>query len=598
MKITTHPMYQEKIEMWTHYRHLIEGGEVFIDHYLQRFALREANNDWTLRRSITYNPGIVLATIREIFHPMISKLSEVHRRGGDVSYQSAMQGLDGGVDNRGHSMSVFLADHIILEMLCMGKVGVFVDSTVTGTEESQLETIGKHPYIYRYCAEDILNWVETNGILTKLLLRTQIPTYNDEGFIDNLVIGYQYFNRVSDDTIIYKLMAKDPEGKDNEVVTLTTKTLNLERIPFVTFEIPSELLRDTFKHQVAILNLASSEMFQAIKGLFSLYVEMYDPNSPSTYTRPSALTPNPGTQQLLDTDLVGASPTELLTLPTMPTPNVGANVETTLGPMRGRRVPKGLEFPQFLTPSSDPILTSLKLREAIGNEVRRLVNLTVSEIGARSQSAAAKMLDLQAFEAGLSYIGNVLQVGEQRIAEIWADYQSHSQPAKVEYPTVFNTRTVAERIEDATKLVEAAAEIPSQTAKKELHRQAIASLLTGQDLEVITKAQDEITNLDLIVDYSQLLSDIENGLVSPETSSLLRGYDTDEAEKAELARARRLALTQAAQTPRNGQQPSPGARGLKDASVDPSLEAKLEKAESQSADKSPTGKKAVRGKAV
>jgi hypothetical protein len=72
-------------------------------------------------------------------------------------YQSAVNGLDLGVDRRGNNMNAFLGMKVLTELLVMGRCGVFVDNSIV-TGETLADAQGARPYLYSYQAEDILSW--------------------------------------------------------------------------------------------------------------------------------------------------------------------------------------------------------------------------------------------------------------------------------------------------------------------------------------------------------------------------------------------------------------------------------------------------------
>ena len=59
-------------------------------------------------------------------------------------------------------------------------------------------------------------------------------------------------------------------------------------------------------------------------------------------------------------------------------------------------------------------------------------------------------MDNQGLEAGLSYIGLVLENAERQIAEHWAAYEERNplkrQIATIKYPDVYSLKTDADRV--------------------------------------------------------------------------------------------------------------------------------------------------------
>ena len=75
-------------------------------------------------------------------------------------------------------------------------------------------------------------------------------------------------------------------------------------------------------------------------------------------------------------------------------------------------------------------------------------------------------MDNSGLEAGLSYIGLVLEGAERRIADYWAAYEEKN-PAKrqlpvIEYPDRYSLKTDDDRIEEAGKLSKLMGEVPGR----------------------------------------------------------------------------------------------------------------------------------------
>ena len=93
--------------------------------------------------------------------------------------------------------------------------------------------------------------------------------------------------------------------------------------------------------------------------------------------------------------------------------------EITLGATRGRAYDIKARPPEFINPSPDPLKASMALREELVQEINRLVNLGVEALVGKMPTGT-QALDSGGLEAGLSYIGLVLEGAERKIAEFWA----------------------------------------------------------------------------------------------------------------------------------------------------------------------------------
>src|SRR5690606_20232795 len=107
----------------------------------------------------------------------------------------------------------------------------------------------------------------------------------------------------------------------------------------------------------------------------------------------------------------------------------------------GRAYALGTERPGFIHPSSEPLKASMELQRKLERDTRELVNLAVAQLG--QQSAESKQMDPAGLEAGLSFIGLVLENGERKIASHWASYEN-SKPATIKYPDRYSLKTDAD----------------------------------------------------------------------------------------------------------------------------------------------------------
>jgi len=93
-----------------------------------------------------------------------------------------------------------------------------------------------------------------------------------------------------------------------------------------------------------------------------------------------------------------------------------------------------------------------------------LVNLAVSSLAVRA-SAESKVMDNQGLEAGLSYIGLLLESAERQLCEHWAAYEervvSKREVATIKYPDRYSLKTDADRIKEATDLTKLMNSVPA-----------------------------------------------------------------------------------------------------------------------------------------
>lgn len=549
-----HPTYLGIIEYLSLYRDTMEGGDAYIENYLKKYSDFETTSDFSARKDLTYIPAVVKSAVREVIQAIFNRLVDVSRVGGGKSYTDA---VEVNIDNKNNSMTNFIGQIVLPELLTAGRVGVFIDKP-KDIGSTYADSKNVKPYIYIYYSEQIVNWkYSVDNILTKIKL--------EECYFKDDVDGFP-----SETATRTKILELIGAGDDTRVkVTVEDEEpffLDLKRIPFVIIDIGESLLKDVARHQIALLNMASTDVFYAHKANFPFYTEQYSAVSDIQSKVVNKLTTSDGT-------------------PADGTPATSA--QSAVGITRGRRYGKDLERPGFIHPSPEPLYASIKKQEEITDQVRALLHLAVANVPSRS--ADAKGLDRQGLEAGLANIAQELRRGEQYIADIWAMYEDDTA-ATVTYPINYTIQTDEERRSEAKELIELLPKVPSKTFQKAVCMR-VADLVVGQTVsnESYKEIANEIQEAEIIVTDPEILRlDHEAGLVDTETASRARNYPEGSVEQAKKDHADRLARVAIAQ--------SKGAAAARGVDTSDHTDAREEKTSSQSADTNPdAGGKQTRG---
>lgn len=578
-----HPSYLGGQIDWGKWRLTYTGGEEFRDSYLERFTTREDTTDFVTRKNITPIPAFAKAAINDIRNAIFQRMRDITRRGGSQAYQNAVAGLDLGVDRRGSTMNAFFGVKVLTELLVMGRVGVYVDAPAIPAPLSLVDASGVRPYLYKYDIEDILSWscgnAEEPSEFQSVLLRDTVMQYDQEYLLPTRSVSRYRRLWIDPKTGLVNLQFYDVDGNavNREGLPGGSYQLELTRIPFVMLDLGDSLIKDVCAQQVALLNLGSSDVNYALRSNFPFYVEQKDMRAVGAHLKPASNadgTASTGGQGAADTDI-----------------KVGAT--------HGRTYDKGMNAPAFINPSAEPLRASLELQDRIKRDIRELVNLAVSSLAVRA-SAESKQMDNQGLEAGLSYIGLVLESAERQIAEHWAAYEERSEArrevATIKYPDRYSLKTDSDRVKEAQDLVKLMSAVPGRKIKRELAKCVVLALLGGKtSVSDIEQINQEIDNARFTTsDPQTIIQAAEAGLVGEQTASVALGFDDDEYEKARqdhLARLERIAETQG--VTKDGSDPA--ARGLKDLSADPNA-GKDEKAASRNTDVQGTKAPRVRGK--
>jgi hypothetical protein len=558
-----HPDYLKDEMYWEEWRETYEGGPQFVLRNLKKFSNRETEEDFKNRKLYTPIPSFSKAAVNDIRNSIFQRLRDVYRRGGSENYMKSTSGEIGGVDNKGSSMQSFLGIDVLTELLVMGRVGVYVDMPKLSGFRTMADEGNARPYCYMYRVEDILSWAETKpeepGDYKAILLRDQGISYT-QGFANGVHLPSGSYTRYRfiwidpiDRMVRMKLYDENERPIDLNGLPVDDESvikLELNRIPFAMLDINGSVLKDVYKHQVALLNLGSSDVSYALKANYPFYVEQKDKRAVGSHLK-----------KVVDDDGT-----------TVTSDNSEGGTEVRTGITHGRTYDLKADRPAFIHPSSEPLIASMKLQEKLEDDIRKLVNLAVqNKVGQRVMSGEAMKLSDQGLEAGLSYIGLVLENAERKVAEHWAAYENKNpdqrQVATIKYPDRYSLKDDKDRIEEAEALSKLMYTVPGREIKKELAKNIVTALLSGK---VNTNTIDIIFGQIDEADYATSDPEIiirarEAGLVGERTASMAVGFSDDEylqARKDHAERARRILEVQQA-----GKQPNlegMAARGVED----------------------------------
>ncbi len=575
-----HPGYKARYQNWQKWRDVYEGGQRFIDVYLYKYSNREGGDYFQRRKEVTYNPAFAKEAIDEVKNSIFQRLVDISRKGGSKSYQASVDGISGGVDLLGASMNSFIGRRLLPELLTMSRVGVYVDMpAVDGL--TLVEAQGKQPYLYMYRTEDIRSWSyagsDQMNEFSNLLLQDYYDTYDDVTglptgtdsryrrlWLQDGFVNVQFYNKIGE-----KIDAGNNRSDEAPI------RLPITRIPFVLVEISDSLLADVANYQIALMNLASSDMAYALQSNFPFYTEQFEPRAASEFMR------KPSTAQ-------GGEATD---------GEAAKTQEVRVGNTQGRRYPKGMERPGFIHPSSEPLTASMAKQEQMKAEIRQLVNLAVGNLQPTKASAESKSMDNQGLESGLSYIGLELENMERKIAEYWAMYEKSKVPT-INYPTNYSLKSDAERSAETEKLTALLPVIPSITLQKAICKR-IAELTVGRQItnDELLKIRSEIDNAKaMTADPVVIASDVEIGVLDLELASEIRGYPKGTVEKATKDHTDRLARIAESQSKNNGQVNGGAARGVPALDGNPAGTGSQEKKQSTDTTQDPVVKNKQRGK--
>ena len=560
-----HPDYTNHYDVWQKCRVVFEGGESFLNTYLKKYSSDESAADFRRRLEISPIPVHAKSAILDIRNAIFQRMVDVRRKGGTKTYMKATKGEDGGVDRCKNTMTSFIGKKVLPDLLSIGKVGVLVDRDPIDLIQ---HTGSNNPYFIPYAAEDIVSWQFNRNVLTALLLVTHEHTTNNFGLVDG-VKDYLLLYTLEDDRVLVRKYDKNKKG---EAVEIGSSELDLQRIPFVIFDIGSSLIEDVANHQIALLNMNSADVDYSIRSNYPFYTEQIDFQT--------IMAKHLASQQIaagadVDQDLLDEAKKEAQN---------ASKIKTGLA--KGRAYLKGLERPGFIAPPTEPLVASMNKEDQLKQEIRQLINLSLSSLQDR-MSTESRKFENRGLEAGLSYVALELERGERELAQIWALFESDSVDITISYPDNYSMMSDEERIIKAEKIIDTIPKIPSVTHQR-IQVKEVIRLLNGTKVsyDELKKMFDEVDSATIIVvDPEILREDHEAGLVSDQTASEARGYPPGDALKASEDHAARLARIVMAQNSAKGE-----ARTQETGDLN-----KLDKQAGQNATLSDNGAKKVRG---
>ena len=529
-----HPVHVAMLELWNKWSLCYEGADAFREAFLEQYSKREDPEDFKRRKKLTYIPGHARSAINIIRNALAVQLPDVVRTGSE-DYMTAMA-TD--VDTFQNSMTSYVATKIAPWLLVQGRTFVVVDAPQAVDGATKADDKGK-PYIFTVKAENMLSWSrDDDGHINVALMRLceEVKDPLSGLVIDSMEI-YRYYKRLE--------AGESFKGKNREVIApagggvlvwdVNSKSdeirapiiIPIERVPIAEFEAVDSLMSEIADHQISALNIASTIMDFLWRSNFPIYTQQQ--KASTTAIKPRG-TRGDDVDELAD-EAIGTSGES----------GAGkADRTKTVGTGKGIGYPEGADRPGFIAPATSNVEASMKALDRIATAIRVLANLSLTSLSIRAleQSGASKEADRVGEEAGLAYLGSILESGEREIARIWAMFEGGSADATdVKYPQSYSLKTDEERQTEAKNLRELHSAVRSGEFQKVIDKRVADILLRPITTpEELKKVLDEISKNDFIDDDKDRAEIIGKDsvlrLVSNETASQLRGYADGEAAKA------------------------------------------------------------------
>lgn len=527
-----HPEWSRLQGLWEKWRLTYEGGPDFIDQFLTRLSRRETMEDFRDRRALTYNENHAGSIVDIIRNAMSVRFPDVSRK-GDSTYEELMR-TD--VDMSRSSMNTFMALEVVPLLLAQGKRFIGVDAPQIFDLKGEPLTVAeddRRPYVWAIDAECVLSWTyDEDGKFRVLLMQEFFDKVDDKsGLIKGIDKRFRYLRRllegetdlttgVTGPGVLVRVLDRD----DKDLVQ--PNVLPISQIPIVELRLVDSLLRDVADMQIAHLNLSSSDMSFLQRGNFPIYVEQFDEHEAALKPIASEREVQSFEEEVSDVDRVVDLEDE-------------RERRRTGGPGHGIGYRQGLNVPSFIAPGTDNLRASMEKQAKLAQAMRSLVDLSLVSLSVKAveQSGKSKEADRVGQEAALNYIAMELETGEREIAGLFHEFLGvRDTDIVVKYPDQFSIKTPEERNEELAELRKRRSSVQSKTYAM-VHDQRIAEVAMKPiaSTDEIEAAKQEIAATTFIDDDEQrqriIEKDVQAGLVSKETASVLRGYEEGEADK-------------------------------------------------------------------
>lgn len=468
----THPEFKKLNGDWAMWRLAYEGGPEFIAACLKRYSRRENFLDYRDRLELAFNSAHVTKALNRYRNAILSAMHEVKRE-GDKRY---LDMCNTNVDLKNNSMTAFMGLQFLPLLMAQGKRFICVDAPPKDDAETKDEEPG-NPWVWAVNCENVRSWsYDAKGQLKAIAILESIDSVDEE---TQLVNGSsqrtRYYRMVDanfkltpDKGSTFKsvqgpgvlLRFLDNEDKD----ILQPIVLDLSRIPVIESRMVQALCKDIAGHAKALVNLNSTDMNFLFRGNFPIFTKQRGNggNGIKPVNKHNAIQPGRETETM-DRTVDGED--------NRPSTESGTN--------KGQYYEMKAERPGFISPGTENVKVSMDKQAKITDDIDELLDLSLASQakGKLMQSGSSKKADRVDLDAGLGYVGQLMETAEREVAEVVHEFMGSTAKPLVKYPTTYSIKTEEERVSDAKDLFAVASEPNEPTAQAELHKRGIELML-------------------------------------------------------------------------------------------------------------------------
>lgn len=532
-----HPEYKRHNGDWLLWRLAYEGGPEFITAVLKRYSRRENFIDYRERLELAFNPAHVTKALNRYRNAILAAMHEVKRE-GDPLYLDWCQT---NVDLKKSSMTAFMGLQFLPLLMAQGKRFIVIDAPPKEDGESRADDPSL-PWAWCVDSTAVKNWsYDSDGCLKAIAILEDVDSEDPEtGLVTDCSSRTRYYRMLPTSEDVFAptgegmtpvqgpgvlLRFLDKEDKDLQQPVVLQ---DFERLPVVEARLIQALCKDVAGHAKALVNLNSTDVNFLFKGNFALFVKQRDKSATGIkpVNKHNAVIPGRETE-VQDRTIDGEDQ--------RPSTDVGAN--------KGMYYDMKSEKPSYVAPGTENLLASMAKQKEIRDEIDQLLDLSMASQskGKLQQSGASKSMDRVDLDAGLGYIGQVMETAEREVSEVFHFFLGSKVAAHVKYPATYSIKTEEERLEDANKLFAVADKVYEPIAQAELHKRGaeilLGTLVDSTTLDKIMTAIDKRvsdgtwfdTNLDRATAIQQ---DVLNGIGSKAGAARRRWIPENEATEA------------------------------------------------------------------
>lgn len=535
---TQHPEHKRHAKDWTLWRQAYEGGPEFVEAVLKRYSRRENFLDFKERLELAFNPAHVTKALNRYRNAILSAMGEVKRE-GDPTYTDWCKT---NVDLKKSSMTAFMGLQFLPLLMAQGKRFIVMDAPPKGETESRADDPAL-PWVWCVDATAVKSWsYDADGCLKAIAILEDVDEEDPlSGLVTSCCSRTRYYRllETAEDTFTptekgmtpvqgpgVLLRFLDKEDKDlQQPVVLQDFT----RLPVVESRLIQALCKDVAGHAKALVNLNSTDVNFLFRGNFPLFTKQRDTSKGGIkpVNKHNAVQPGRETETM-DRTVDGED--------NRPSSEVGSN--------KGMYYDMKAERPDWVGPSTENLKASMEKQKEVRDEIDQLLDLSMASQskGKLQQSGESKKADRVDLDAGLGYIGQVMETAEREVAEVFHFFQGSAVDWSVKYPATYSIKTEEERIADANALFAVADKVYEPIAQAELHKRGaeilLGTLVDSATLDKIMAAIDKRvsdgtwfdTNLDRA---TAIQADVLNGIGSKAGAARRRWIPEDEATEAQ-----------------------------------------------------------------